>query len=110
MGITADLQVLAGHAAPLQVRQLADERGGVQYDAVRDHAERVRMQDARRDQVQLVLVLAARGVRDDHGMPGVRAAAPAHDHIFVVGQEVNQFPLALVPPHCPDDHGVCHNG
>ena len=109
MGVAADLQVLAGDAAAFQVRQFADERGRVQHDAVRDHAERVRVQDSRRDQVQLVLVLAALGVGDDHGMPRVGAAAPAHDDIFVMGQEVNQLALALVPPHRPNDHGVCHN-
>ena len=49
MGVAADLEVLAGDAAPLQVLDLADKRGRVQHDAVGDDAERLGVQDARRE-------------------------------------------------------------
>ena len=81
--------------------QLADERLRVDDDAVPDHRGDVRVQHARRHEVELQDLVAL-----DHRVAGVVAALVAHDHRDLLGQEVGRLALALVAPLEPhDDRG-----
>ena len=57
----------------------------------------------RRDEAGDVLLAV-----DDQGMPGVGAAGPADDEARLLGQEVDDLPLALVAPLNADDDYDCH--
>ena len=83
--------------------ELVDERHRVDHDAVADDRRDVRVEHARRRQVELEDLVAA-----DDGVAGVVAALVAHDHRDLLGQEVGRLALALVAPLQPDDHGGRH--
>ena len=86
-------------AAPAQAVELADQHLGVDDDAVADHAGLARVEDPRRDQVELERLAVA-----DDRVAGVVAALEAHDHRGVLGEQVDDLALALVAPLGPDDH------
>ena len=75
----------------------------VDDDAVADQRRDVRVQHARRRQLELEDLVAAHD-----GVAGVVAALVAHDHRRLLGQEVGRLALALVAPLQPDDHGGRH--
>ena len=79
------------------------QRARVDHDAVADDRRDVRVQHARRDEVELEDLVA-----DDDGVAGVVAALVAHDHRDLLGQEVGGLALALVAPLEADDHGGRH--
>src|SRR5687767_3857909 len=45
---------------------------------------------------------------DDQGVACIIAALKPHDDIRFVGEKVDHFPLAFIPPLGPDDRDVCH--
>ena len=94
-----------GHvdAAGGQHVQLADQRGRVDHHAVADHRRDVRVEHARRAELELEHLVA-----DHHRVAGVVAALVADHHRRLLGEEVGGLPLALVPPLEADDHGRGH--
>src|SRR5690606_4742842 len=66
---------------------------GVQDHAIADQAQRIRAQDAGRDQVQHGLLAV-----DHQGVAGVVAALEAHDRADVLRQQVDDLALALIAP------------
>ena len=92
------LRPLHVDAARAQAVDLADQDRRVDDDAVADDAARARVEDARRDQVELELLLAA-----DDRVAGVVAALEAHDDVGVLGEQVDDLALALVAPLGADD-------
>ena len=83
--------------------ELADQRRRVHDDPAADHRRDVRIQHARRHEVQLEDLVA-----DHDGVAGVVAALVADDHRDLLGEEVGGLALALVAPLEPDDHGRGH--
>ncbi len=77
--------------------ELADECRRVDHDAVPDHRRDVRIEDARRHEVQLQDLVAL-----DHGVARVVAALVAHDHRNLLGQEVGRLAFSFVAPLQPD--------
>src|SRR5688572_8165801 len=96
-------KVVGSDAAALEVRELLAEDLEVHDRARPDDAERVRVEDAGRHEMELegaVLV--------DDGVAGVVAALEADDHVRLLRQEVRDLALALVAPLGPDDGGHWH--
>ena len=95
VGLAADHQPRRRnvHVLAAQGFHLAAEHGGVEHDAVADETFLARMQDARRDEVQDVLLVA-----HQHGVPGVVAALETHDHVALAGQQIDDLALALIAP------------
>ena len=83
--------------------ELGDERGRVDDDAVADHGRDVRVQHARRAQLELERLVA-----HDDGVARVVAALVADDDGDVLGEEVGGLALALVAPLEAHDHGRGH--
>src|SRR4029078_6391516 len=93
------------------------ERRRVYDDAAADHRRDVRVEHARRHEVELEDLVAAdargaggvaRPVASDDRVAGVVAALVADDHRDLLGEEVGRLALALVAPLEPDDHGCGH--
>ena len=84
-------------AARLERLDLLDEHLGVHHHPVADGADDVLAHDARRDEVELELLLA-----DADGVPGVVAAGVARDEVGVRGEGVADPSLPLVPPGQPE--------
>ena len=103
----ADLQqlVLREEAALPQLIDLGEEHGRIDDHAVADHAHFPGVQDAGRNQVQDRLVAI-----DDHGVAGIVAALVASDDVGVLGQKVDDLPLALIAPLRSDDDYCGHDG
>ena len=70
---------------------------------LRDDRHDVVVQDAARDQLQRVALVA-----DDHGVPGVVTALVAHDVAVLLRQQVDDLGLALVAPLGANDDGDRH--
>ena len=83
--------------------ELGEQRLGVNDHAVADHADDVRMQNARRDQPQHEF----RAV-DVHGMAGVVPALVASHQIETRCQQVDDFAFAFVAP-LRAKHGEIHH-
>ena len=83
--------------------ELGDERGRVDDDAVADHRRDVRVEHARRAQLELERLVA-----HDDGVARVVAALVADDDGDVLGEEVGGLALALVAPLEAHDHGRGH--
>ena len=75
---------------------LAEQRDGINHNAVANHADFAGMQDARRNQVQYILLVA-----NLYRMPRVVAALIAHDHVGLFREHINDFALALIAPLGP---------
>ncbi len=86
-----------------KLAELALHRDRVDHDAVADHAQDARVQDARGDQVQHELAPA-----HDHGVARVVAAVVAGHHLHVRGEKIDDLPLPLVAPLGAGDHDVGH--
>ena len=101
--IAADQELRRVDGLGLQHVDLGQEDGGVDHDAVPDHRGDVGVQDAARHQLE------GEGLPVHHdGVPGVVAALVADDHLHLLGQEVGELALALIPPLGPDDDGCRH--
>ena len=77
----------------LELLDLGEEGRGIDDHAVAEDADRLRVQDARRDQPQHEL-----RARDVDGMAGVVPALVPGDRRKVWGEEVDELALALVAP------------
>ena len=89
--------------APAQLVELVGQHLRVDHDAVPDHAQRVLVQDPRRDQVQLERLPAA-----DDRVAGVVAALEAHDGVGPLGEQVGDLSLAFVAPLGADQYDSGH--
>jgi len=98
--VAADLDPAAA-----EVRDLLEELLRIDHHPVADHAGLVGVEDARGDEMERV-ALAAHG----DGVPGVRPAVVAHDHVVTGGEQVDDLALALVAPLEPHDRGVAGAG
>src|SRR5208337_2987871 len=88
-------QVLRPHAQTplLKPVHLHQQDLGVQNHAVADEALDAGMQDARGNQMENELFAA-----HHQGMAGVVAALITHHYLGLRGQEIDDLPLAFVPP------------
>ena len=95
MSAIGDLEPLlpSNQTLGLVLGQLLKEVGRVNDDAVADERDAVGPDDARRQQVEVVLLVA-----HDDGVSGVVAALTAGHDIGVLGQQIHQLALALVAP------------
>ena len=94
----------AGVDAPQAQRvELVDQHARIDDDAVTDDAALARVEDARRDEVELVLAR----VSNDR-VPGVVAALEAHNGVRPLGKQVGYLALALIAPLGADDHDSRH--
>jgi hypothetical protein len=79
----------------------------IEHDAVADEAGDPVTNDSRRNQVELVDLVA-----DDQRVTGIVAALKAHDTLGMIGEPVNDLALALVAPLGAHDYDVlghsCH--
>ena len=91
------------HPATYERLHLLDERARIHDDAAADDAAAARMQDARRNRVQDVLLAP-----DDDGVARVVPPGVARDDVHVRRQQIDHLPLALVAPLRSDDHDVRH--
>jgi hypothetical protein len=82
---------------------LAEQARGIDHHALREHAARVRAKDAARDQPNDHLVVA-----DHEGVARVGTSREAHDHLCVLGEEVDDLPLPLVTPLRSDNDNGGH--
>ena len=90
--------------APASLSISLQQRPRIDDDAVADDAELARAHDARRQQRQLVGLVA-----DDERVAGVVAALEAHDDIGALRQPVDDLALALVAPLGADHRDVRHS-
>ena len=82
---------------------LFEQDDGIDHHPLAQHAGDAAPQDARRDQVGDVLLAV-----DHQGVSGVGAAAPAHHHLRLLGQQIDDLPLPLVPPLRSNDDDDGH--
>ena len=73
--------------------ELLDQHLGIDHAAVPEQAERVGVEDAARDEPELVRLVA-----DHERVAGVVSALVAGDHVGALGEEVDDLALALVAP------------
>jgi len=99
-----DFQVCAGVATRFQHVDFFEECRQVDDDAVADHGSDVRVQDARRDELQGVLLTV-----DNDGVAGVVAALVTHDIGVLFGQQVDDLGFAFVAPLGSDYDGDWHD-
>jgi hypothetical protein len=101
--VAGDPQARGGDAAGFEAVDLGDEQPRVDYAARADDADRAGIEDARGD------VVEGKGlaVAQDR-VPRVRAALIAAYEVRVLGEEVDDLPLALVAPLGADDDGGRH--
>ena len=90
-------------AAGDQPVELLDQHLGIDHAAVAEQAERARVEDAARDEPQLVGLVA-----DHERVAGVVPALVAGDDVGALGEEVDDLALALVAPLRPDDDRERH--
>ena len=83
----------------LQALDLVEQHPRVDRDAVADRAGHARVEDPRRDQVELELLAVAHD-----RVAGVVAALEAHDEVGLLGEQVGDLALALVAPLGADYH------
>ena len=82
---------------------LAEQHGGIDDGALRQHAPRARVQHAGWDEVEHHLLAA-----DHEGVTRVRAAPVTHDDVGVLRVEVDDLAFAFVAPLGAHDHHDCH--
>ena len=101
MRVAGDLQAVAREALPFEHTHLFNQDLGIHNDPVADDRYGVFVHDARGNEVQRKLLVAAY-----HGMPGVVAALIADDEIEFAGDEVRDLALAFVTPLRADQNYV----
>ena len=100
-----DLESRRVDAPAPQTLELADQNAGVDHDAVADRACLARVEDPRRDQVELELVALA-----DDRVAGVVAALKADHDVGLLGNQVDDLALALIAPLGADYDDSWHGG
>ena len=104
VGAVGDEQPAVGaHARPRRAgRARRGRRRGCDHHAVAQDAAHAGVQDARRDQLQREVAVA-----ESDGVAGVVAALVAHHAVEGRAEQIDDLPLALVPPlHADDDDAV----
>ena len=91
-------------AAAHQRLHLLDQRARVHDDAAADDAAAPRVQDARGNRMQHVLLAPGH-----HGVAGVVAAREARHDVHVRREQIDDLALALVSPLRSDHHDVRHD-
>ena len=86
-------------AAVVELIELGKEVLRLQHDAVADHTGDALVQDAGRYLPEDELA-----VTDDDGVASVGPALIADHKIRPLGQHIDELPLALISPLCPNDH------
>ena len=100
-----DLEARGVDAPAPEAVELADQDPRVDHDAVPDRARLARIEDPRRDQVELELVALA-----DDRVAGVVAALEANDDVGLLGNQVDDLALALIAPLGADYDYSWHGG
>src|SRR5204862_266615 len=72
---------------------LGEQRAGIDDQAIADDRLLARAQDAARDQLENIFLLAYK-----NGMAGVMPALIPRDDVELLGKEIDDLPLALVSP------------
>ncbi len=103
VGAARHLQLCARDATRFERVDLPEQRRQVDDDAVGDHRDHVVVEDARRDELQGVLLAV-----DDHGVSGVVAALVPHHVGVLFRQQVDDLGFALIAPLGSDDDGDGH--
>jgi hypothetical protein len=103
VGVAAHPQPAAVDAPRLELVDLGDQHRRVDHHAVADDGGDVGVEDAARDQLEGERLLA-----HHDGVARVVAALVADDHAHLLGEEVGELPLALVPPLGADHDGRRH--
>src|SRR5205814_116349 len=93
----ADDQVRGIDSSLFELADLFQKDDRVDDHAVADDAGAVRVEDARRDELELELA-----VLGDDGVAGVVAALGADDHVGLGGEVVDDLAFALVAPLAAD--------
>ncbi len=103
--VLGDLEIVRAHLDPLRADRLdfARQMIGIEHDAVADHRELARTDDAGGQQRQLEHFVA-----DNQRMAGVVTALETDDHVRRDGQPVDDLALALVAPLGADHHDIRH--
>ena len=101
MRVAGDLQAVAREALPFEHAHLFDQDLRIHNDPVADDRYGVFVHDARGNEVQRELLVAAY-----HGMSGVVATLIADDEIEFAGDEVRDLALAFVTPLRADQNYV----
>lgn len=99
LGAVAQLDLFGVEALFGDGLHLLHQADRIDHYAVADHALHARAEDAGRNQMQHIAVLA-----DLDGVTGVIAALKADDHVDVAGQHVDQFSFAFVSPLSSDQN------
>src|SRR5213078_2635666 len=98
MRAVAHSQIRGGHTRLLQLGELAAEEAEIHDGARAEDAQRLRIEDAARHEMELEGALP---VHD--GMAGVVAALEPDDHVRLLREEVSDLAFALVAPLSTDD-------
>ena len=98
MRAVAHSQIRGGHARLLQLGELAAEEAEIHDGARAEDAQRLRIEDAARHEMELEGALPV-----DDGMAGVVAALEPDDHVRLLREEVSDLAFALVAPLSTDD-------
>lgn len=101
--VGADEQLRDVDAARAERVELAEQHLDVDHDAVGDHGRDALGEDAARQQVQRVLLVA-----DDDRVARVVAAVELHDVVDAAGEEVGGLALPFVAPLGADDDDGRH--
>src|SRR5947209_3614545 len=88
----ADAQVLLRVAVPARLLELLQELRRIDYHAVPDHVHGALSENARRQQMKRIQLLAHLD-----RVARVRAALEPHDDVGAIGKVVDDLPLAFVP-------------
>ena len=101
--VRRDTKAADVHAAPEQLGDLVGQHLRVHHHAVADRADLARVENPRRDQVELVDLVAP-----DDRVAGVVAALEADHEVGLLGEQVHDLSLPLVAPLGAHDHETRH--
>ena len=97
-------QATAIDTTPGEHVDLGQQHRRIDHDAVADHGSDVVVQDPARYQLERELL----AVRGDEGVAGVVAALIAHHDVHLLGEQVGEPTLPLIPPLGADHDGRGH--
>ena len=103
MAARVDEQLIGRHALFMQAVDLAQHRLGVDDHARPDDVDAVRVQDAGRDELQLILFVVYH-----NRVAGIVAALAAHDQISLARKNINELALAFVAPLGAENYLTWH--
>ena len=101
VGAGADLQSVRGNREPLLLEclHLFQQNKGINDDSVTDHAHFFPVKDSRRDEMKDKLFSF-----HHQGMARVVPALKPNDHIGLLRQKIDDFPLPFVSPLDSNHH------